>query len=467
MLHDWKSSAAATLIEAGRAFDIDAFESAMRLKRDSSILYLADTGGGNPRADVDCAGFAVIMASPGAAPKEFLKRPHSETAVLPPWTWEEIRAARAALADCGDLDPGISEEAARARFDIAGGVPRFIFGSPGFSAAYDSTTLSEVENMSFRDLVGSSVKAPKPKLADVIHKLFHMWPGVGVGHPLQWKDGAWYTDYASVHVKKLLEERLDRLDEHESELLLQRLARGVSGLAPLSSLLGSFFEKKAHQLLARRGPQEHLLVRMSPKEDKQGRNLGAEVSVRFEVTETRPLSSLSEAPAAGIYYKPGNANYPGVDAVLCCEEGGKTVVYLFQMSIAESGHPVKESALYDIASKCRNVWPGCALRLTFVVPPSVAEKYQWMQRIADRSTLSPLSFASTSSSSSPSGLAASTSSIHNTSSSGARARTSCDTASSTHFDSSASSPRSDLQVVLKDMEQWRLVLDVCAAKRAC
>jgi len=245
--------------------------------RDPKTYFLFDPYGGlAPREPRRVGAFTIVASSPDKRNfKEFAKQTGSQKFYMPCWTWSEIEKVIPYLR--------CDRETARKRYEMFGGILRYIVGNDQWKVELDnaikSTTFLELQ----RSVGGAEM------LSSVSHKI------------LQYQvDDSYRSTNVRFASKYIAEQVTQRLAETERSGLLHFLY--LSRNEPVLAVIrGCFFETIAHSILCKGGkfPVRHLstgneeIIELPTLKEERFSVLGPDCF--REGTYARPLSDKFSA----------------------------------------------------------------------------------------------------------------------------------------------------------------------------
>ena len=391
ILHDWQNPKFMRLITKDgsvRVIDDDWF-----VMNDKKLVYLADTGGRQPRDQLIHAGFAVVTASPAAAPKEFLKHSTSVRTLLPPWTQEECEAVFRAIQA---MEPPPeryfpSRDEFERRFKFAGGIPRCLFGPQELSDRYEEGVNNAISNLDSTQRMDANFD-----MRDVIHKLLHIHPK----DPQEAEAGKKWDfihlsyDFPTEDVQERISTKIQELNKIDAQRSLAWFLGSGLKFPSMRILVGNYFKKCAHDIISSSNDsssKKHTIQQLLDTTTSTAATTTT-TSVQFLVSKKDFCSSFLESDLEeGVYYQPTSSNHPVADSWLVQTEeeenggcGQKIVVYLFQMTVQSSGHPLKGKKLTSFVKHCLSKFSPtggrCIIRLVFVIPTQQTRHYERLQQ---------------------------------------------------------------------------------------
>lgn len=273
--------------------DIDSF------LNDRSTWYLTDALSPPP---AEVRAVTVLVASPSKhLYKSFLKyAPAIELNYLPIWSLEE-------LYQCStDLFPGTVKSSIEERYDLIGGVPRFVLESPQNLERRIATGVGKLVIEKFNQIVDGSLQRED----EVCHFIIHFV----VEQDLE----TFSLQFASLYVT---EKAFDSFNVHNHKSLLLFLA--VEDQPTLSSLRGQLFELHAHRQLYSGGT---FCVRPLTSDSP------AKTDVTFSKLDVKRFKKISECSKENTYYIPISKRFSCIDSVI-------PNIGFFQMTVSDR-HPI-------------------------------------------------------------------------------------------------------------------------------
>lgn len=382
-LHDWQTNDMRLITEDS----VRVVDNEWPVKTEKRLVYLADTGGDpKPRDQLIHAGFAVVTASPAASPKEFLKHSTSVRVLLPPWTREECEAVYRAIQAMERPPKNFpSHEEFERRFLFAGGIPRCLFGPQELSDRYEEGVNSAISNLDSTNRMDTNFD-----MREVVHKLLHIHPKDSpIGN--KWDFTHLSYDFPTEDIGERVLTKIQELNRIGAQRSLTWFLGSGLKFSSMRALVGNYFETRAHDDILD-SSSTHKIQRLSDNDQSTPMAPAAvtTTTVRFSPSKREfPSSFLESDLEEGVYYQPTSSNHPVADSwlVQTDEECGKTVVYLFQMTV-QSSHPLKSQKLTPFVKHCLAKFSdNCIFQLIFVVPTQQSHHYQKVQRVTGSSPL--------------------------------------------------------------------------------
>ena len=389
LLCDWQSPKYMQLITKDGS--VHVIDDEWFVRSDKRLVYLAaDTGGDpKPRDQLIHAGFAVVTASPAAAPKEFLKHSPSMRTLLPPWTWEECEAVFQAIQA---MEPPPerhfpSRDEFERRFKFAGGIPRCLFGPQELSDRYEEGVTNAISNLDSTQRMDANFD-----MRDVIHKLLHVHPKDPQEAGKKWDFIHLSYDFPTEDVRERISTKIQELNKIDAQRSLTWFLGSGLKFPSMQILVGDYFEKCAHDIISSNDSSSKHTIQQLLDTTTPTTAATTTTSVQFLPSKKEFCSSFLESDLEeGVYYQPTSSNHPVADSWLVqtegeeesCGSGKKTVVYLFQMTVQSSGHPLKTEKLTSFVNHCLSTFSstgGCIIRLVFVIPTQQSQHYQKSQK---------------------------------------------------------------------------------------
>jgi len=311
----------------------------------ASTYYLFDPYGNEADEARGTYAFTIVASSPNPDHfKGFQKRLRCETTFfMPCWSLEELYAIRASA-------PGIlDEDEVKARFEVVGGIPRYIFQSaPKFDNLKSYIDL-KLDNI---DLKVISKALGNPEEGDEIsHKL------------IQYEVDT--TSYTKSTVKFASEYVEVELPKRASKDSLKQLGEMIDNLARVGNaavLNGHLFEHFAHTVYPR-----GITLRARQLTAKGQRPTQPE-TIAFPEVDSRMFKNAAElksALVAGCYARPKKPTYAAVDAIASYNDG-----IVFLQYTRGKVHPISLDQLYEDLKVAQSVNRlQKKFRFYFVVPP--------------------------------------------------------------------------------------------------
>ena len=289
--------------------------------------------------------FTIVFSSPNPLRfKEFLKKPKSVRLVMPPWSLEDILAAREAITAFQSLNETVVLE----QFNLYGGIPRYVLekaleGGSRMEEAIDQKGLA-IASQVFLIPMGSGDEN------DISHTLAHMFPE---------KDN--FTGYKYRPASQYVARRLITLHGEIFRTKMKEMVKfGRDRSGEMWELLVSI------DLLPNKS---HAISRLSPTSSTPAL-ANASDNELMVVGECQQLPSCWKdgawRPTPEVFYAQRVSNMESVDGLMLTRD--HTLVF-FQVTTAKA-HGVKVKGLRDVYEQFQDVAESC--KLVFVVP-SVSE----------------------------------------------------------------------------------------------
>ena len=309
----------------------------------ATTFYLFDPGK-KLKGPLFCSAFTIVASSPDPRHyKGFRDRPGCRVRFfMPGWSKLELELVRP------DMATFLSAAEMARRFDIVGGVPRYVFTSiPEFN------DLKSDLDTALHDSNIEVIKAAlgNPEKGDAIsHKM------------IQYSvDESTYRSAKVLFASDYVEEELPK---QVSEVKLNQLGRLINDLAAVGHgavLNGHIYEHYAHAVFPRGQsfPVRRLVASGS---------VPAAVNIIVPKLEKRVFTNdkeLSDVLSHGCYAQPRSSNYAAVDAI---SFQGSDIIFL--QYTRSDYHPVSLNRLYTDLKLSEKIRPSQKkFRLYFVVPP--------------------------------------------------------------------------------------------------
>lgn len=308
----------------------------------ATTFYLFDPGK-MLKGPLFCSAFTIVASSPDPRHyKGFRDRPGCRVRFfMPGWSKLELGKVRPHMATL------VSATEMTRRFDIVGGVPRYVFTSiPEFNDL--KTELDTALHDSNIEVIEAALGNPEKGDA-VSYKM------------IQYSvDESTYRSATVLFASDYVEEELPK---QVSEIKLNQLGRLINDLAAVGHgavLNGHIYEHYAHTVFPR--------GQSFPVRKLTSGSVLAAVNIAVPKLEKRVFSNdaeLGDALSHGSYAQPRSSNYAAVDAI---SFQGSDIIFL--QYTRSDYHPVSVNRLYTDLKLCEKIKPSQKkFRLYFVVPP--------------------------------------------------------------------------------------------------
>ena len=327
-------------------------------KFNENVIRLID---GRSKHLFSWTGVSILFTSPGYSDyKTFLKSTNYVEYVMPPWTQKELSIA-AAVAD-------ISIEEVKVRFDVFGGIARYVFSKQvdghlrNATEAYSKLSGLEIFNVVSRREEVNEKMYP--------HRLLHMFPQ----HSSSQAYCGFYVTFGS---NNIAEKVYDKLMNDCTDALTVFMVTNAEDTNS-SGFRGKLFEIFCHRLWTSSG--EHRLVgKLLHSDSQSSQEAEYAISIPAQV-ELRSFSKLSEiesefaknlpgSEAKAVYFRPKQKNFACIDAIYWNGQ----VCYLLQMTISND-YGIAHESLVKIHKWSTTL--GIKYEYVFVVPKHQVEDYK-------------------------------------------------------------------------------------------
>ncbi|KAF0704118.1 hypothetical protein As57867_007403, partial [Aphanomyces stellatus] len=346
------------VFEDGEFRQISTEEELLQYQFNKNVIRLID---GLSNHLFSWTGVSILFTSPGYSDyKTFLKSTNVEY-VMPPWTQKELSIA-AEIAD-------ISIEAVNDRFDVFGGIARYVFSKQVDGHLRNATeAYSKVSGLEIFNVVSRREEVNEKMFP---HRLLHMFPQ----HSSSQAYCRFYVTFGSNNIAEKVYDKLmnDCMDALTAFMVTNAEDTSSSGFR------GKLFEIFCHRLWSSSG--EHRLIgkllhsdSQSSQEDEYSISIPAQVELRsFSKLSEIPVSEFAKnlpgAEAKAVYFRPKQKNFACIDAIYWNGQ----VCYLLQMTISND-HGIAHESLVKIHNWSTNL--GIKYEYVFVVPKRQVEDYK-------------------------------------------------------------------------------------------
>eukprot|EP01105_Mastigella_eilhardi_P006405 TRINITY_DN179_c0_g1_i12.p1 TRINITY_DN179_c0_g1~~TRINITY_DN179_c0_g1_i12.p1 ORF type:complete len:735 (-),score=124.72 TRINITY_DN179_c0_g1_i12:1671-3578(-) len=298
---------------------------------------------------MDYVGPTVLVTSPNEAVYyTWQKQPSVVTFFMPLWTEAEVSACVQKLPPGtydANLPPQVADVLPRAvglkRFDVFGGVPRFLFGSSNMvlSGAHALKQAISVAKLC------AFMKSTGLEAGRVSDRLVAINPAVN------------FQSYVVNFRSEFVSRELTTLFCQEEHAQLLSFLRGSAGNSSVAAIRGDLFEAEAHQRLCRGG--KFVMRRVGTQTTEE---------VTLPKVATHVFEDLKNATVdADVYQKPTFRSLCAVDSFMV----HNSRLLMFQMTVA-SEHSLKQKGLDAVVAQAKErFFKGKKVPATvyIVVPP--------------------------------------------------------------------------------------------------
>ncbi|KAG9400030.1 hypothetical protein AC1031_010951, partial [Aphanomyces cochlioides] len=340
------------IFENGEFRYISTIEELRQYKLNKNVIRLID---GRSNHLFSWAGVSILFTSPGYADyKTFLKSKNVQY-VMPPWTEKELCIA-AQVA-------GITTEQVKERFQVFGGIARYVFSSSKDAEGHFSDANQAYSHVNALHIINVVRGWEEVNEKLYPHRLLHMFPQHASSR-------AYFRFYVTFGSNNIAEKVYDKLMNDSMDQLTAFMVANAEDTNS-SGFRGKLFEIFCHRLWASFG--EHRLVGKLLHDNSQASQeaeysilIPAEVNVQY-------FSNLSEIPdlqsAKAMYFRPTQKNFATIDAIYWNGQ----VCYLLQMTISND-HGIAHESLIKILSWVTE--QGIKYEYVFVIPKGQVQDYK-------------------------------------------------------------------------------------------
>ena len=313
-------------------FSTFQYSDVVKCLHDKSTWYLTDALSPPP---AEVSAVTIVVASPSKhLYNAFLKyAPAIRLNYLPIWTLEE-------LYQCAtDLFPGTGKCSIQERYDLIGGVPRFVLESPQNLEGLIATGVGKLVIEKCNQIADGSLQRED----EVSHLVIHF----GVEQDLE----TYSLQFASLYVA---EKAYDRFNVHSRQNLVQFLADSENQSA-LASLRGQLFESHAHRQLYSGGTFD---VRPLKSDSS------AKTDLTLSKLDVKRFKNIAECSESEKYYIPISKRFSCIDSVI-------RNIGFFQMTVSER-HPINMNEMEKLLTGDFPFSPD----IFFAVPNDIYPKFR-------------------------------------------------------------------------------------------
>jgi len=317
----------------------------------STSYYLFDPYGDEPDEPIGCSAFTIIASSPNKKHyKGFRKRRGCGVVYyMPCWSLDELKLIR---------PHHVSPQELFRRYDIAGGIPRYLFASNEEFERFLDELKGEFTKMNYEQLK-QALGNPEDG-GSASHKLVQY----------QLSDDS-YRRYVIRFASSFVEQQLPRQESRQKLKELGSVLAGLEGIGLAAVLAGNLFEHFGHAVLP--GGVRLKARRLDAKQ--KSRASSADKMLDFPKAESVIFSGDADLKAAltrKAYARPAATNYPAVDAIAWL---GNELVFV---QYTRSGkHGISDQlTFYNLVTLACGVTKKAQLRLLFMVPPQQYDAFE-------------------------------------------------------------------------------------------